>query len=227
MIYQFSPSELDYKTKCSRCFYLTKRKQISLGDFPPPVFSSFDVAQQNYFRKKKVSDLTSELPEGKFLDKESIPGTIISETLKDNKDRPFYLKGRPDLVILFDKGSYGIIDFKTTNLSLDKAENYRNQLEAYAQIFTHPGKLKTRSVPKLSPITKMGVLQFYPHSISSHKDNFSNLKLQMQYSSLKRDVKAFYLLITELIDLLSKPKVPNYSMDCNLCKFSVKQAEFE
>ena len=26
------------------------------------------------------------------------------------------------LVILFDKGSYGIIDFKTTNLSLDKAE---------------------------------------------------------------------------------------------------------
>ena len=227
MIYQFSPSELDYKTKCSRCFYLTKRKQISLGDFPPPVFSSFDVAQQNYFRKKKVSDLTSELPEGKFLDKESIPGTIISETLKDNKDRPFYLKGRPDLVIRFDKGSYGIIDFKTTNLSLDKAENYRNQLEAYAQIFTHPGKLKTKNVPKLSPITKMGVLQFYPHSISSHKDNFSNLKLQMQYSSLKRDVKAFYLLITELIDLLSKPKVPNYSMDCNLCKFSIKQAEFE
>ena len=227
MIYQFSPSELDYKTGCSRCFYLTKRKQISLGDFPPPVFSSFDVAQQNYFRKKKVSDLTSELPEGKFLDKESIPGTIISETLKDNKDRPFYLKGRPDLVILFDKGSYGIIDFKTTNLSLDKAENYRNQLEAYAQIFTHPGKLKTKNVPKLSPITKMGVLQFYPHSISSHKDNFSNLKLQMQYSSLKRDVKAFYLLITELIDLLSKPKVPNYSMDCNLCKFSIKQAAFE
>ena len=53
MIYQFSPSELDYKTGCSRCFYLTKRKQISLGDFPPPVFSSFDSAQQNYFRKKK------------------------------------------------------------------------------------------------------------------------------------------------------------------------------
>ena len=68
---------------------------------------------------------------------------------------------------------------------------------------------------------------FYPHSISSHKDNFSNLKLQMQYSSLKRDIKAFYLLITELIDLLSKSKVPNYSMDCNLCKFSIKQAEFE
>ena len=95
------------------------------------------------------------------------------------------------------------------------------------ELFEIEGKLKTKNVPKLSPITKMGVLQFYPHSISSHKDNFSNLKLQMQYSSLKRDVKAFYLLITELIDLLSKPKDPNYSMDCNLCKFSIKQAAFE
>ena len=49
----------------------------------------------------------------------------------------------------------------------------------------------------------------------------------MQYSSLIRNEKEFYVLITELIDLLSKPKVPNYSMDCNLCKFSIKQAEFK
>ena len=81
--FTLSRSRVDNFIECQRCFYLTKRKQLSLGDFPPPVFSSFDVAQQNYFRSKKVSDLTNELPEGKFLDKDSIPGTIISKTLTE------------------------------------------------------------------------------------------------------------------------------------------------
>ena len=58
-----APSELDYKPKkCQRCFYLEKNHKIGPKDFPPPVFSRFDVVQQAYYKDKNTSDLTKELP---------------------------------------------------------------------------------------------------------------------------------------------------------------------
>ena len=92
----------------------------------------------------------------------------------------------------FDDKSYGIIDFKTTNLKDDKAESYRYQLEAYRYIFTYPGSIKKGPTPKLSPITHMGVLQFEPKSISNHEENNCTLNLEMSYSKLKQDDKKFF-----------------------------------
>ena len=218
----FAPSELDYDTRCSRCFYLKKVQDIRMEDFPPPVFSSFDRVQQRFFKSKKVSVLTDRLPEGSIIDAVTFPNLIISKTLADKKGRSFVLRGKPDIVIKFDKGGYGIIDFKTTTISATKAENYRYQLESYAQIFTHPGALKSKVVPKLSPITHMGVLQFYPESISSVKDFMSNCKLQMSYASLRRDVDGFYTHITKLIDILSKKTVPGHDSNCPKCKYIQK-----
>ena len=83
----FAPSELDYKAKkCLRCFYIHKKYRISSGSFPPPVFSSFDVCQTNYYKAKNCSDLTDQLPEGRFMAKDELPGKITSQGLKDNKN---------------------------------------------------------------------------------------------------------------------------------------------
>ena len=124
-----APSELDYKPKkCQRCFYLEKNHKIGPKDFPPPVFSRFDVVQQAYYKDKNTSDLTKELPSGKIMNKDELPGRVVSEILTDNKGREFILGGRPDIVIKFDKGGYGIIDFKTKKISDDKSENYKHQL---------------------------------------------------------------------------------------------------
>ena len=68
----------------------------------------------------------------------------------------------------------------------------------------------------------MGVLQFYPESISSVKDFMSNCKLQMSYASLKRDVDGFYTHITKLIDILSKKTVPGHDSNCPKCKYIQK-----
>ena len=168
MNYLFSPSELDYKAKkCQRCFYILKKYKINPGDKPPPVFSNFDVVQKNYFKNLNSKDLTDQLPDGKFMNKDNLPGLIISDILKDNDGRKFQLRGVPDIVIKFKNKNdgYGIIDFKTTNLSNTKSDNYKYQLEAYAQIFKKPGATKTASTPKLNPITHMGVLQFFPEKI--------------------------------------------------------------
>ena len=223
-MYYLAPSELDYKAKkCKRCFYIHKKDKISSGNFPPPVFSSFDVCQTNYFKSKNCSDLTDQLPEGRFMTSNELPGKISSIEMQDNKKRSFILQGKPDIVIKFEKEGYGIIDFKTTNLKDTKSESYKYQLEAYAQIFTNPGGTKTAKTPKLTPITHMGIMQFYPTEIFEHRDNECDLRMKTQYSPLKRDEKDFLNHITNIIDLLEENKVPDFNPSCNECSFVIKQ----
>ncbi len=219
-----APSELDYlPVKCIRCYYLSKVKKISLKNFPPPVFSNFDVVQQAYFKDKNSSELTKDLPSGKIMQKDKMPGRVVSKTLKDNKGREFILGGRPDVVIQFDDNSYGIIDFKTTNIKEDKAESYRYQLEAYRYIFTFPGATKTAPTPKLSPITHMGVLQFEPKSASGHNDKYCNINLEMSYSKLEKDDQKFLNRIEMILDIINLEKTPNINENCFDCMFVKKQ----
>ena len=226
--YSFSPSELDYKAKkCPRCFYIHKHYKINPGDRPPPVFSSFDAVQKPYFKKTNTKTWCDDLPDGEIMDSSKLPGKIVSEGLQDDKQRKFKLSGNPDIVIRFKEKGFGIIDFKTTTISPDKAENYRYQLEAYAQIFSSPGSTKTAKTPKLTPITHMGILQFYPEEITHHTDYNCDFKMKTSYSALKRDEKDFYSYITKLIDLLENSKVPELSSDCNFCNFTKKQIELK
>ena len=161
------------------------------------------------------------------MNKDELPGRVVSETLKDNKGREFILGGRPDIVIKFDKGGYGIIDFKTTKISDDKSENYKHQLEAYAQIFSKPGSTKSKKTPLLKPITHMGILQFDPSDIQSHNNNSCDMRMNISYSPLKRDEKDFFENITKIIDILNNPSIPNFTEDCNYCKFVKDQIDLD
>ena len=219
-----APSELDYMPiKCKRCYYLSKVKKISLKNFPPPVFSNFDVVQQAYFKDKNSSELTTDLPSGKIMQKDKMPGRVVSTVLKDNKGRDFILGGRPDVVIQFDDNSYGIIDFKTTNIKEDKAESYRYQLEAYRYIFTFPGATKTAPTPKLSPISHMGVLQFEPKLLSNHSENNCSIDLEMSYSKLDQDDNKFLDRIEMIIDILQLKEPPPINENCTDCIFVKNQ----
>ena len=175
--YNFSPSELDYKAKkCRRCFYIHKKYKISDGGRPPPVFSSLDANQKPYYQKLNTKEWCEELPDGKFMTKDELPAKITSEGLLDNKKRKFKLNGIPDIVIKFKETGFGIYDFKTTNIKPHKAEDYRYQLEAYAQIFANPGSLKKTSTPKLLPVKQMGIIQFEPSKLISHNKKEHNIK---------------------------------------------------
>ena len=148
---------------------------------------------------------------------------IISTKLKDNKGREFILGGRPDIVIQFDDNSYGVIDFKTTNLKDNKSENYRFQLEAYKKIFTYPGSTKTKQTPKLSPINHMGVLQFFPNNIFEHSVGSCKLNFSIQYSKLIPNDNLFYERITYILDILHLEKEPDFSSECSDCEFVKSQ----
>tara|TARA_B100000029_G_scaffold436947_1_gene451809 strand:- start:457 stop:1182 length:726 start_codon:yes stop_codon:yes gene_type:complete len=241
MTYYFSPSELNYIT-CKRCFYLKKIKKFEYKGSFPRVFNDFDLSQKNYFIEKNSEDISKKIPKGQFFktitkdeaderEKENkvkfnileLPATIKSAELKDNKKRTFILGGKPDLVVKF-KNDYGVLDFKTTGKA-NKTENYKHQLEAYAQILENPDN----DTPKLCPISKIGLIQFTPEKITSHDNSSISQKMKMQYFEIDRNEKFkknFYTYVTELLDILEKKKLPIFDARCELCNYAKETTKF-
>jgi len=237
--YKFSPSDVTF-INCDRCYYLKRKFGINYEKVFPGVFSTLDVSQKNYFINMKTEDFVPVLPKGRFFTTPSVdlkksrkknkqneiqienlelPGTIKSQNLKDNKNRDFYLIGKPDLVIKFDEKGYGIMDFKTTT-EVDKTQSYKFQLEAYAQIFENPGELKSSKTPLLSPITHLGLIQFTPKNIFKHDNEMFQQNFKINYYPLIRDLKSikdFFNQITRLIDISNLVKSLKRNPDCNIC----------
>ena len=231
---KFSPSGLTY-INCKRCFYLSYNYGINYSSGFPGVFSTFDITHKNRFQDLSTKEMFSNLPDGKFYktvnsveaksrkkNNESqfkemeLPSFIKSDTLKDNKSREFFLAGKPDLVVKFDDGTYGILDFKTTSED-DKTQAYKHQLEAYAQIFEKPGATGVAKTPRLFPISYMGLMQFTPKEIFEHNDMNYKQNFNINHYKLKRNAEEFYVHVTSLIDIILEKKIPTFNNRCSIC----------
>lgn len=236
-IHQFAPNNLNY-INCDRCFYLSHNHNIEFQSGFPTVFSTLDKYQKERYINLTTKDLSSTLEEGSFYQVPSadekkkrkkvnkpeygdldLPGKVRSATLYDNKNRPFFLEGKPDLVLKFKNETYGVIDFKTTS-EKDKTSFYKNQLEAYAQIFENPGKMKTVTSPLLTPVTYLGLVQFTPNEITHHDEKMYQQNFIINHYQLERNentIKAFKDYMTKLIDIIELPKQPEFNKDCTIC----------
>ena len=226
-VIEFSPSSLDFQiNKCHRCFYLSKKLGIQTNNFPPPVFNQLDLIQKKFFIDKDTSFISSKLPKGRFLQDSELPKKISSSVLKDNKSREFRLVGVPDLVIAFETEGFGIIDFKTTKISDQKAEFYKFQLEAYATIFENPGEINSVKTPLLTPITKLAILQFDPNKIETKNQKDCNITFNTHYVELKdRIYEDLIARITLAIDILQMSEPPTINKNCNDCNFFKRQSQ--
>jgi len=118
-------------------------------------------------------------------------------------------------VLSFDDGSYGVIDFKTSNPSKDSANMYSRQLHAYAYALEHPapGKLA------LSPVTKLGLLYFYPDSINQQNIDRLNYGAEIVWIEVEKDEQSFLKFIDEVLDVLESPEAPEHSPNCQWCSY--------
>ncbi len=118
-------------------------------------------------------------------------------------------------MLSFDDGSYGVIDFKTSNPSKDSANMYSRQLHAYAYALEHPapGKLA------LSPVTKLGLLYFYPDSINQQNIDRLNYGAEIVWIEVEKDEQSFLKFIDEVLDVLESPEAPEHSPNCQWCSY--------
>ena len=218
--FKITPSGVDYALKCKRCLWLAY-KGIKLDAFFPPIFNAFDLIQKKFLINKSVKTMSKDLPDGRIMTE--LNGYIGSTILKDNKGRPFIIRGKTDVVVEFNTNpkKYGIIDLKTTNLNPSKIENYKLQLESYATIFLNPNA----KTPKFSNIEELGLYLFEPKEITNISNNTCNMKFETLYLKGQRYEEDLKNRITDIIDVYEMKQPPEYNLACGTCKFVMSLIE--
>jgi hypothetical protein len=159
---------------------------------------------------KKISPT---LPEGKS----TMAGRWVrSEPIViDGHANTCYIQGIFDTVVSFDDGSYGVIDFKTTKPRKSHVEFYGRQLNAYAYALQHPAPGK----PFLSPISRLGLLCFYPQDMDEISPQNLSLIGPAEWVDVTLDEGKFLAFIADVMDVLELTAPPEADEGCKFCAY--------
>ncbi len=215
MVYKLSPSDLTYSFEgCKFCFSLKVKNKITQPSMPMPgIFSAIAGRQKEFYSGRRTETFSSELPPGivEYAEQwvESIP--IKFEGIAAS----CYIKGRFDMVVKFDDGSFGVIDCKTASPSESKSQMYGRQLQAYAYALENPaaGQLS------LKPITKLGLLYFEPTSFEQHNLKEQLFKGNLVWYEVQRDDPGFMKFMQNVLAILDSDDItPQTCHTCEYCK---------
>ena len=118
-------------------------------------------------------------------------------------------------MVSFDDGTYGVVDFKTSDPAKDSAWLYSRQLHAYAYALEHPASGKLA----LSPVTKLGLLYFYPSSVTQQNIEQLSYDAEITWVEIRKDEEGFLSFIDEVLGVLELPEAPEHSARCQWCAY--------
>ncbi|MFC1893312.1 PD-(D/E)XK nuclease family protein [Chloroflexota bacterium] len=217
MNFKLSPSDLTFAySGCKRCFYLKVVKGIPQPSIPiPSIFSKIAGLLKTHYTGKHSSELHLNLPPGTISYGEKGVRSQIIEL--PNHDDTCYLSGRFDIVISFsfEDGTYGVIDFKTGSPSESSANMYSRQLHAYAYALEHAAP----SALSLYPITKMGLVYFYPSSVTQQNIEKLSYDSDVVWIEIDKKEDKFLKFIDEVLTIVESPTVPPHSPSCQWCGY--------
>ena len=218
MSYKLSPSDLTFMYEgCKRCFYQKVVNGIAQPSIPlPAIFSKIAGLLKDHYDGKPTSELHAALPPGTVSHGEkNVRSNVIQLR---NHDATCYISGRFDIVVSFKDGTYGVIDFKTGNPNTESVYLYIRQLHAYAYALEHPAP----HALALAPVTKLGLLYFYPSNISQESIEQLSYEAEITWIEIRKDEEDFLEFIDEVLDVLELPEAPEHSPNCQWCGYITK-----
>ena len=182
----------------------------------PSIFSKIASLLKNHYDGKPTSELHAALPPGIVSHGEkNVRSNVIQLR---NHDATCYISGRFDIVVSFEDGTYGVIDFKTGNPNTEAINLYIRQLHAYAYALEHPAP----HALALAPITKLGLLYFYPDSVSQQSIERLAYEADITWMEIRKDEEDFLEFIDGVLDVLELPEPPEHSPNCQWCGYIAK-----
>lgn len=219
--YKLSPSDLTFTwDECKYCFYMKVKHGVVLRTAFPGIFGKMANLTSEFYLGKPASEISPDLPSGVVKFKEKfVKSAPISPPGAASQ---CYIYGRFDAVIEFDDGTYGLIDYKTSEAREEHVAFYNRQLTAYAYALENPA-------PKalaLSPVTRMGLYIITPNRFEPNPKGEMVFVNQNTWKDVPRDDEAFLGFLGEVLAVLDEPKPPDPSENCGLCSYRVKMREF-
>lgn len=212
--YKISPSDLTFTWKaCKYCFYMKVKHNIVATSPFPGIFTRMANQTSAFYDGQPTSALSPALPPGRIAYRErhvrsspiSFPGT----------ESTAYIKGRFDAVIAFDDGSYGIVDYKTSDAREEDLAFYAYQLAAYAHALEHPES----GALQLAPISRLGLFVVTPERYERSPRGEMVFVNRTTWTDVPRDDAALFALLAEVVALLDAPQPPLPDETCGLCSY--------
>jgi hypothetical protein len=213
-VYNLSPSDLTFLWDgCKRCFYLKVKYNIVYRGPFPGMFGKMGDLTSNYYLDKPTREISPDLPAGivKYREKwvKSIPISFPETSTQ------CIIKGRFDAIMAFEDGSYGIIDYKTSDASEEKAAFYSRQLSAYAYALENPAP----GALSISPITHLGLFIITPNRFEQLSNGELAFVTRTTWMDVPRDDATFLGFLREVVTVLDQPTLPDPAEDCGLCNY--------
>jgi hypothetical protein len=213
--WKLSPSDLTFLwDDCKRCFYLKVVHDFKRPWSPfPKIFNRIDKLMKEHFEGKSTKEISEYLPAGKVKFGEkwvtSQPVTIPGQR------GTCFIRGKFDTVVAFDDGTFGIVDFKTSEPKPTHVDFYSRQLHAYAHALENPapGSLS------LAPITKLGLLCVEPTAMDYTDFNKVAYIGDVSWMECPRDDKAFFDFLGQVLAVLENDSPPDANPSCAYCQY--------
>jgi hypothetical protein len=220
-LYKLSPSDLTFAWDgCKFCYYMKVKHNIAVQGTFPSIFGKMGNLTSGFYLGKPASEISKTLPSGVVKYREKfVRSTPISAPGARSQ---CYIKGRFDAVIEFDDGTYGIVDYKTSDAKDEQAAFYNRQLSAYAYALENPAP----GALGLSPINRLGLYIITPESYERTPAGEMIFVNQTTWMDVPRDDGAFLSLIREVLELLDSPTPPAPSETCGVCSYRASMKEF-
>lgn len=216
-LHKLSPSDFAFLYEgCRRCFYLKVVHNIQQPSIPlPGIFTKIAALLKSHYHGLRTEKLHPNLPSGiiKYGEKFVTSKPIVFSGNQLN----CYIKGRFDIVIEFDDGSFGVIDFKTGNPREEHPNLYGRQLHAYAYALENAEE----GTLSLSPVTKLGLIYFHPQKTFQRENEIEKLlyEAEVHWLEIQKDQNRFLNFVNEMLEILELPLPPEPNQNCTWCKY--------
>ena len=213
--WKLSPSDLTFLwEECTRCFYQKVALGLPRPRLPmPKIFTKIDGLEKRFFAAVSTEVITPDLPPGviEFGDKWVQSHPIVVP----GRAPTCFIRGRFDVVARFSDGSYGIIDFKTSEAKDSNVPLYSRQLHAYAYALEQPapGDLY------LAPVSRMGLLCLEPIDMMALAGEGYALTMTPTWIECPRDDDGFMRFLGQVLDVLERPAPPPRNPSCQYCQY--------
>jgi hypothetical protein len=213
-IYKLSPSDLTFAWDgCKFCFYQKVKHNIVLKTAFPGIFGKMANLTSAFYLGKPAKEIHKDLPQGIVKYREQF---VKSEPISyPGANSQCYLHGRFDAVIEFEDGSYGIVDYKTSEAKDEHVTFYSRQLTAYAYALEHPAP----NALHLWPVSRMGLFIITPHRFERTPSDEMIYVNKTTWMDVPRNDATFLALLGEIVTLLDMPTPPDPAEDWGLCNY--------
>lgn len=218
---RLSPSDFSFLWEdCRRCFYLKVVRGLPPPKGPmPAMFTKIAGLQDRYFSGRRTEELMPALPPGTFRFGEQ--KVRSKDIVLEGRDTGCQIVGRFDTVVEFDDGSYGIVDFKTSETKAAHKSNYGRQLHAYAYALENPAT----GALSISPVSVLGLLclDVVEFGQGLKRSDLFYLRCNPVWVPVPRDDGQFLQFIGDVLDVVSQSSPPPASPGCRVCQYSADE----